>query len=228
MRRLVWVCLLGVCGAALGQSGGSSTVSAMLQPALGQVGVAVTGLQPERWKLPGQLKQQTTADIGSIQRDLTATLPGLMTEADGAHGSVAADLAVASNVNALYDVLLRVTERAQIAAPEAQASMVGQALQGLEDARKGLSARITVNAAATERQVRDLRASVKTQSDAVTAANAQIATLQAAKMAAPVCPAAKPAVHRTAKKKPASSGTTTAKPATTAAPVGTAGKPSGF
>ncbi len=118
-------------GQAAGASGTVSGSSAAMQPVIAQVRGAVSGLQPDRWKMAGDIKQETAVDVNSIRRDLDMTLPDLLTAADGASASAVKSLAALSNVNALYDVLLRVTERARLAAPADQTACAGAGAGGV-------------------------------------------------------------------------------------------------
>ena len=113
-------------------------VSANLRPALSQIGQTITGLNIRRWKAPNEVRDATQQDVGSIQRDLSGTLAGLLEQADAAPGSVPAAFAVYRNVDALYDTLLRVVLTADLAAPENEAGSLQSALTGLESARSNL------------------------------------------------------------------------------------------
>ena len=78
-------------------------------------------------------------DVASIQKDLNGTLPGLVTQAQAAGpGTLQPAFAVFRNLDALYDVLLRVTETASFANAAADAASLDQARIGLEDARAKL------------------------------------------------------------------------------------------
>jgi hypothetical protein len=83
--------------------------SAMMQPGIDAVKQALTAVKVDKWKAAGPVRDETATNIGSIQRDLDATLPGLLTTADGAPDSVTKVFPAYRNVDALYDVLLRVT-----------------------------------------------------------------------------------------------------------------------
>jgi hypothetical protein len=112
------------------------SISDTLQPALRQVGQALSGAEPQHWKAPRSVKSAVEGDIDAIQRDLNGTLAGLLQRADAAPGSVPAAFQVYRNVDALYDTLLRVVETAQLAAPDREASALQTALGTLENARE--------------------------------------------------------------------------------------------
>ena len=64
-------------------------MSAIVQPALQDVQHAVGSLNTGKWKAPGDVKAAADRNLSSIQRDLAETLPNLISQADGAAGSVA-------------------------------------------------------------------------------------------------------------------------------------------
>jgi hypothetical protein len=134
--------------------------SDILNPALGQVSQAVAGLNISRWKAPGEVRSAAQQNADSILRDLHNTLPGLLTQADASPDSISAVFPVYRNIDALYDVLLRVSETADLAASQDEASNVGSALNQLESARKNLGDAIFSSAKNHEAEIVKLRATV--------------------------------------------------------------------
>jgi hypothetical protein len=176
-----------------------SAPSGILQPSLDAVQQTLASVKVEKWK-KGSVRDEAGTDIHSILRDMQVNLPPLLKEADAAPGSLSKVLPVSRNVDALYDVLLRVVEAARMAAPDEQANQLRQALSGLGNARLDLDKRIQEEAAAQETQLSDLQASVQKQA----------AFKCPAPPAAPACPA--PAPAKKPKKKPSPSATTTTPP----------------
>ncbi len=116
-----------------------------LRPALANVQNAITAANVGRWKVSSEARGNAQQDIGSMQRDLSTTLPGLMTTAESASGGngstpLAPAFAVFRNLDALYDVLLRVTEAAATGAPEFDAKNLEAARASLESGRARLGA----------------------------------------------------------------------------------------
>jgi hypothetical protein len=113
-----------------------------LRPALANVQTAITNLNVAHWKAPNDIRATTQQDVNSMQRDLNTTLPTLMAQADAAaaNGPVALSpaFAVFRNLDALYDVMLRVTETAGLAGSASDASSLEEARAGLEDGRAKL------------------------------------------------------------------------------------------
>jgi hypothetical protein len=145
--------------AAVNGSGGA--ISSIVQPALLDVQRTVGSLNTGRWKAPGDVRAAADRNLSSIQRDLVETLPNLLAQADGAAGSVPPAFAVYRNIDALYDVLLRVNQTAFLAAPDNEASAVASALNDLESARRQLGDAIAASALDREGEIVKLQAAVK-------------------------------------------------------------------
>ena len=185
--------------------------SELLQGSLTALQQALSGVRLEKWKMSGELRDAADADLRSIERDFRETLPPLLATADGEPGSVAKVLPVLRNVDAVYDVALRVAAMGRLTAPAQQSGALDKALQQVSDARKQLGDQVQQAAAAEESRVGELQASLKASQAAVAAAQAS---------AIPVAqPAAKPVVKR----KPRPKTVTPAGGAAT--PAGGAAKP---
>ena len=105
-------------------------------------------------------RSATQQDVASMQRDLTTTLPGLFTQAEASGPAVLSpSFAVFRNLDALYDVLLRVTETAALAGSEADAANLEDARAGLEDGRGKLGAWLLQSIGAQDAQIARLQAS---------------------------------------------------------------------
>jgi hypothetical protein len=147
-----------------------ATVSSIVQPALTDVQRSVSNLNISRWKAPGEVRSAAQQNTGSIQRDLSDTLPTLITQADAAPGSVPSSFSVYRNIDALYDVLLRVYETASLAAPQNEADPLGSALERLEAARRQLGDAILSDSKEHEAQVIQLQTALKAANEARTQA----------------------------------------------------------
>ena len=174
--------------------------SVVLAPGLDAVQSTLNTVKTDRWKR-GTVRDEASADIGSIVSDIQVKLPPLLKDADAAPGTVSKTIPVARNVDALYDVLLRVVEASRVAAPDDQVVQLQQALVTLGNARLALSDRLQNSAVALEKQVADLQKIVQSQAANIAISSAPI-----------VIPCATPQPRKTTKKpvtrKPA------AKPAT--------------
>ncbi len=181
---------------AAAQSG--KTTSAIMQPSLNALGQTIGTLRPEKWKASGAVRDEAAANIVSIRQDLETILPPLLASADGAPGSVAQVLPAYRNIEALYDVLLRVAEVGRLSAPNDQAAALEEARSSLEGARRALGESVQTSALAQEQQVHNLQAAVR----AIPPAPAPVA-----------CPAPAPVKKHKARKKVVKKAAPTSTPA---------------
>jgi hypothetical protein len=180
----------------------------LVQPSLDALQATLASVKLEKWK-GGSVRNEAAGNIASIQKDLQATLPGLLKDADAAPSTMSSVLPVSRNLGALYDVLMRVWDGARVAAPAEQVELMQQAMMGIDKSRRAVDDRLASMAASSEKQVGDLQiALAKVQS-------------------APVCPVVAPPPpppapapkKKVVKKKPATPATakpTTPQPATPA------------
>ena len=152
----------------------SLSPSADLRPALSQVQSALEGLDVRRWKASRGIRRQTQDNVESIQQDMQQTLPHLLGTADSAPESVPPSFAVYRNVDALYDVLLRVSAVADFSAPREDAESVAAALQQLETARSRLGDAILRVSQQHEAQIQEFRAAIQAAKAAAAAPPKQI------------------------------------------------------
>jgi hypothetical protein len=99
-----------------------------LRPVLQQVGNSVGQIRIDRWKLSQSWKAQLQSDADSIQQDLSHQIPGLFEQAQASPTSLDAQLRVMQNVDALYDVLVRLTMAADLAEKKTDAALLDSAL----------------------------------------------------------------------------------------------------
>jgi hypothetical protein len=137
------------------------TASAILNPSLSDLQRALDGIRVDKWKTSNSVRDETDANIASIRRDVEATLPPLLATADAAPDSVPQILPAFRNIEALYDVLLRISSAARLAAPAPQAAALDQAITSLDNSRRALGDQLQTAAIAQERKVRDLQASLR-------------------------------------------------------------------
>jgi hypothetical protein len=165
-----------------------ATPSAILKPALDSIQQTLIGLRPEKWKVSNAIGQQTQGNIVSITTDLQTTLPPLLAVADAHPDSAAQVLPTFRNVTALYDVLLRITQVATIAAPAPQSAALQQSLASLETGRHDLGDRLQASALTQTQQIHDLQA--------------QLHSLQSAPAPVATCPPPPPPPTPAKKRKP--------------------------
>ena len=138
--------------------------SLALGNALQQVSIAsahlrrtLTSVNVPKWKAPGDIRQTTASDVDSMQRDVSDTLPSLINTALADPAKISPAFSVYRNVDALYDVLLRVSETAQLAGSN-DARMLEEQRAALEDARTQLGAALVQSTQVQDAEVVHLRA----------------------------------------------------------------------
>jgi len=188
------------------------TASAIVQPALGDVQQCLSDLNIARWKAPSEVRNAAQQNAASIQRDVANTLPSLLSQADASPGVVPPVFSVYRNIDALYDVLLRLSETAVLAAPQKESDALYSSLQKLEAARTRLGDTILSASQEREAQLVKLQAAVK----AATAVQAPATPAKTAVV--DDGPAATPTVKK--KKKPAAKPPATGSPAAASSPSG--------
>jgi hypothetical protein len=135
--------------------------SAIMQPSLDVVAQTIGTLRPDKWKASDAVRDDAAANISSIRRDLDTTLPQLLATADGAAASVTQALPAYRNIEALYDVLLRVSEAGRLSAPGDQRAALEEARVKLEAGRRAFGDRIQSIALEQEQQVHHLQAALR-------------------------------------------------------------------
>ena len=150
---------------------------ANLRPALANVQTAIGNLSIPRWKASGEVRAATQQDVASMQRDLNTTLPGLMAQVEAQPGGSAAlspSFAVFRNLDALYDVLLRVSETAALTGSSYDANSLEQARAGLEDARSKMGAWLVQSISSQDAQIAHQQASPAPRPEAAAPTPAKI------------------------------------------------------
>ena len=140
--------------------GGTGFPVASLRPALANVQNTIANLNVGHWKAPAETRAAVQQDIGSMQRDLNATLPGLVAQAEANPAALSPAFAVFRNLDALYDVLLRVTETAALAGSGSDAASLEDARAGLEDGRGKLGTWLLQSISAQDAQIVHLQAAL--------------------------------------------------------------------
>jgi hypothetical protein len=145
------------------QENTAPTPSTLLQPSLSNLQQALGAVRLEKWKIPNALRGETDADINSINKDLTGTLPSLLAAADASPSSIAKTLPVLRNIDALYDVALRITTTGRLSAPSEQSAALQNALATLQNAKRDLGDRLQSSTGIQEQQVVDMQAALRTR-----------------------------------------------------------------
>ena len=167
--------VLAVCAPAMALAGQTSSrnthgtnapahanpPSAILRPSLEILQTAIGEMTLDKWKASPAVRTEADGNLRSVQRDLASTQPPLLAAADAAPDSPAKTLPVYRNVEALYDVMLRLDAAGRLAAPSNQISALDQALASIGDARRALGDQVQANAENQEARVIHLQAALK-------------------------------------------------------------------
>jgi len=185
------------------QPSAAATPSLLLQRSLEELHTTLSGLRMEKWK-SGTVRSEATANVASLQKDLQDTLPVLLAAADAEPQSLSKALPVSRNLDALYDVLLRVVDGSRVAAPADQVDQLIEAMASVQKSRLALNDHLQEMAAGQEKQVVNLQAAI---------VKAQTQTPPAPVCPKPPAPAPAPAAKKkVVRKKPATTPTATQTP----------------
>ena len=192
-------------------------VYTILQPSMDMVLNTLEGLKIEKWK-KGSVRDEASKNVESMLHDIQDRVPELVTTADSVPGSLSKAMPLVNHLDALYEVLLRVEEASRVIAPGDQITQLQQALLKLNGARKALDDQLVSQAAAQEKLVADLQASLKAQQAQPQATKTSSATADTAPC--------KPAAPARKRKKAATTPAKSAAPATNGqSPAATSQKP---
>ncbi|WP_419805689.1 hypothetical protein [Terriglobus sp.] len=125
--------------------------STLIAPAVDHLSQVVSQVELERWK--GSSRDETDSNLRSVERNVSTTLPQLVTAADAQPASIAASLPLLRNLDALCAVMIRVSVTARANAPTPQAESLNGALTALQSARNTLADQVQTLAAAQEKQL---------------------------------------------------------------------------
>ena len=133
-----------------------------LQSAASQANADIARMHIDKWKADNETKQQSQANAGSLQRNLTSALPVLISAVRTAPQDLTAGFKLYRNLNALYDVLTSFTETAGAFGPKSDYDALAQQLNTIDTARRDLGDRLESQTAQTQVELNQLRAQVRT------------------------------------------------------------------
>jgi hypothetical protein len=169
-----------------------------LQTAASQATLDLGHLRIDKWKTDGQSKQQAQANADSVQRNLTAALPGLIDAVRAAPQDLNAEFKLYRNLNALYDVFASLTEAAGAFGPKGDYAGLAQQLLTFDSVRRNLGDTLEQLTSSTQSELVRLQTQIRAYRQAAAAAPPKKVIVDDTQ---PV----KKTVHKK-KRKPASSG----------------------
>ena len=116
----------------------------------------------DKWKADAGSKQQAQSNADSIQRNLSEALPTLIGAVRNAPQDVGAEFKLYRNLNALYDVLVSLTESAGAFGPKNDYEALARQLAVVDSVRRSLGDSLESLTASTQSEVNQLRSQVQT------------------------------------------------------------------
>ncbi len=132
-----------------------------LQTTSQKLQVDLAKLRIEKWKADGDTKRQAQSDSDSINRNLSAALPGMISDLKSSPDGLIATFKLYRNLDALYDVLRSVTESAGAFGGKDEFQCLQNDLDTIEQSRRNFSKRLETLAAAKDGELNTLRARVQ-------------------------------------------------------------------
>jgi hypothetical protein len=149
--------------AASSETPATISIEETLRGPLAQLSAALDQVQIDHWKLSRQGKDLFGNDAKSIQRDLQTTLPGLFEAARQSPSALGPKWAAMHNVNALYDVLVRVVTAAELSGGKKDAAILSNASAQLETARNSVANQLLQASSAQDREMAALASKTKAE-----------------------------------------------------------------
>jgi hypothetical protein len=124
----------------------------------------------DKWKTDEPYKDQAGANAESLQRNLTAAVPTLIQQLRTNPSSLAANVKLYRNLNAVYDVLSSFTESAGAFGSKDDYNALARDTASLDNIRRTLADQLEQMASVQDAQVARLTAQVRSQQAAAVAA----------------------------------------------------------
>ena len=134
---------------------------AQLEQTANTANMDLAKLRIEKWKADGNAKQQFQSNAELLSRNMTGTLPGLVTAARTSPQGLAANFKLYRNVDALYDVLSSLADSASHYAPSSDYQTLAADSSNLQQIRHALADRVEQLAAFNDAQMAHLPTSAR-------------------------------------------------------------------
>ncbi len=122
----------------------------------------------EKWKGDASFKGETQGTIESVRRNLQSALPEMVSALSNAPEDLAASFKLYRNLDALYDILGQIVERAGDRGTKDEYQNLNNDLSSLQSARRALGERMQSLATAKESELKRLHDQVKAAQAAAT------------------------------------------------------------
>lgn len=130
---------------------------AQLQAASQTASRDISMLQIDKWKTDRNSKSQAQSNADSLQRNLTAALPGMISDVRARPDDLTASFKLYRNLGALYDVLSSLAESAGAFGPKNDFQALAADVSRLDDSRRLLGDRVATLASIKEGEIARLR-----------------------------------------------------------------------
>jgi hypothetical protein len=130
----------------------------------------INNLRVEKWKADSSDKQQAQANADSVQRNLTAALPGMISAVRASPQDMAATFKLYRNMNALYDVMKTLTEASAAFGQKQDYQVLAQYADQIDGYRRSLADYMESLSVAKDAELAQLRSQARASQAA--AANA--------------------------------------------------------
>jgi len=127
-------------------------------------------LRIDKWKTDGAIKKESLSRVESIQRNLQGALPEVVAQVQASPEDLAATFKLYRNLDALYDVLGDVVQRAGAFASKDDYQSLANDLNSFEGTRKQFAERMQNLATSKEAEITRLRTDLRAAQAAVAAA----------------------------------------------------------
>lgn len=115
----------------------------------------------DKWKTDDRYKDQSKANSQSLQRNLTAALPTLVQQVRANPNSLAANLKLYRNLNAVYDVLSSFSESVGAFGSKDDYNLLARDTSNIDNVRRSLADQLEQMAANQDAQVARLTAQIQ-------------------------------------------------------------------
>jgi hypothetical protein len=153
----------GSASAASGSIGSLLPDLDRLQAAAAQASVNISHLRIDKWKTDSQSKQQAQNNADSIQRNLTAALPGLIESVRAAPQDLPVVFKLYRNLNALHDVFGSLAESVGAFGPKNDYAALAEQFQTIASVQRNLGDAVESLAVSTQLELNQLRVQVRAQ-----------------------------------------------------------------
>jgi hypothetical protein len=110
-----------------------------LQASASEAAMNIGHMRIEKWKADNDSKRQAQSNADSVQRNLTAALPGLVDAVRSSPQDLAAEFKLYRNLNALYDVFASLAESVGAFGPRNDYEAILPQLQVIDSVRRDLA-----------------------------------------------------------------------------------------